>query len=105
MTDSKAKARFLRKVDKRGPNGCWIWKAAHSSPSEPTPSVLPYGNFRYEGKMQGAHRVSFKMFNGEIPRGKHVMSTCNTPLCVNPEHLSLGYPDEREKIKRRDNSK
>jgi HNH endonuclease len=100
MTDSKDIERFLRKVNKRGAGGCWIWKAALTRPSEPTPAVLPYGQFHYQGKVQGAHRVSFKMFKGEIPRGMHVMHTCTNPGCVNPEHLSLGYPDERDKIKK-----
>ena len=37
-----------------------------------------------------AHRISWRLFRGEIPRGRGVFHKCDTPLCINPLHLFLG---------------
>ncbi len=86
--------RFMDKVDKGDGKGCWKWCGARTSPRTPSPTVKPYGQFWHEGKTQSAHRVSYKLFKGDIPRGLQVMHTCVNPLCVNPDHLRLGYADE-----------
>lgn len=40
--------------------------------------------------MTGAHRVSYRVFVGEIPDGLFVLHRCDNPPCCNPEHLFLG---------------
>lgn len=71
--------RFWSKVEIV--DGCWEWNAAICSGG--------YGVFR-DGKMEGAHRVAFRLTFGEIPDGMHVLHHCDNPPCCNPAHLFLG---------------
>ena len=66
-------------------NGCWIWIGAkqHS-----------YGKMRFMMKDVRAHRASWMIHFGEIPEGMSVLHRCDTPLCVNPNHLFLGTQQE-----------
>lgn len=72
--------RFLTKVDKN-PNGCWLWTGA---------KVAGYGHMRVKDKDWKAHRVAWTLYKGEIPKDLCVCHSCDTPLCVNPDHLFLG---------------
>lgn len=71
-------ARFLSKVNKT--STCWQWNGATS---------LSYGMFRYEGRMQQAHRVAYQLFRGDIPEGLHLDHLCLNKGCVNPDHLEV----------------
>ncbi len=42
------------------------------------------------GRGDKAHRVSFRLFKGEIPEGKIVLHSCDIRCCVNPAHLRAG---------------
>ena len=83
MKEAWYTALFWAKVEKRGPDDCWLWTAGHNDKG--------YGSFGFRGRVQGAHRVSYILANGPIePSSLCVMHSCDTPLCVNPAHLSLG---------------
>lgn len=76
-------ARFLSKVTvPLGKNVCWLWTAAESKPGR--------GVFqRPRCKVEGAARVSYRLFRGEIPAGHEIDHLCQVPACVNPAHLQV----------------
>lgn len=76
--------RFMEKVNKVE-NGCWLWTAYCMKNG--------YGLFRTPAKNELAHRVAYRLFNGILDK-RDVMHSCDTPACVNPEHLSLGTRKE-----------
>ena len=63
-------------------SGCWLWVG--------TWSMKGYGNLVVKGKTYRAHRLQWERFNGPIPDGLIVCHRCDTPPCVNPDHLFLG---------------
>ncbi|WEU68275.1 HNH homing endonuclease [Escherichia phage vB_Ec_Tarrare] len=53
-----------------------------------------YGLTHLNGKTMLAHRVAYIKAKGAVPDGMVIMHTCDTPLCVNPEHLKAGTQRE-----------
>lgn len=74
--------RYWEKVEIRGPDACWPWRACIKSTG--------YGLFNSGIKTRTAHRISWELRNGEIPEGLCVLHHCDRPDCVNPAHLWLG---------------
>ena len=46
----------------------------------------------------GAHRASYLLFRGPIPRGHEVHHVCLTDLCVEPQHLDPLTPQEKRQL-------
>lgn len=96
--------RFYRKVDNVGDGAlCWIWNASLTRGG--------YGQIRVKKKngrwtMARAHRVSWELHYGKIPKKLKVLHRCDNPRCISPYHLFLGttkdnYNDMKEKGRRR----
>lgn len=55
--------------------------------------VMGYGRLHYEGKPVFAHRLAYKLVNGDWPKPKGLHS-CNVSLCINPRHIRAGTQQE-----------
>ncbi len=94
IRESTVPARFEGKYIPEPMSGCWLWTGGLDTHG--------YGQMRNErGKVELAHRISYRLHHGD-PAGLVVRHRCDTPSCVNPDHLQLGtYADNAQDMVRR----
>ena len=63
-------------------SGCHLWLG--------TVDEDGYGVAYIEGGRMKAHRLAWVLANGPVPDGLLVCHHCDTPACVNPDHLFTG---------------
>lgn len=88
--------RFEGKYIPEPNSGCWLWIG----------SLLPkgYGCFSTsKGNNERAHRFAWRNLKGPIPEGMFVCHKCDTPSCVNPDHLFLGTHQDNMRDRNRKN--
>lgn len=87
---------FDERIDKNGPNGCWIWKGSLT--------VQGYGRVVLKAKEDGewkilleerAHRLSWMLtYKVPIPKGLLACHSCDVKECVRAEHIFIGTPKQ-----------
>ena len=85
---NRDEARFFEKFIPEPNSGCWLWTGAICKGN------AGYGQMRWKGKTQSAHRVSFEIHKGILPSDLDICHTCDVPSCVNPDHLFSGTRSE-----------
>lgn len=89
ITGQELHDKFMSYVYPEPNTGCWLWAGGKNDDG--------YGKFRYLGvkiKSSLAHRISYFFHKGEFDEKLCVCHTCDTPCCVNPQHLFLGTHHE-----------
>lgn len=85
--------RFWAKVNKDGPTArlelgpCWVWVGRVWNHG--------YGSIDEHGQRILAHRASWEIANGPLPKWSGRIETvvrhrCDNPICVRPGHLEVG---------------
>jgi len=77
--DKKIKNRLMSKIDKDSDSGSWNWTASKNDKG--------YGILYVVGRGKLAHRISYFIFVGKIPKNKELDHLCRNRGCVNPKHL------------------
>ena len=63
-------------------DGCLLWSGAKNGNG--------YGSIWFDVKYHSVHRVAYMIMNGDLSSDDVVCHICDTPLCINPDHLYAG---------------
>lgn len=90
MKPKLTREQIVAKAQPVTESGCWIWIGSLTAKG--------YGQVSWHGSNEKrAHRLFYELHVGPIPLGVCVLHKCDTPACVNPDHLRLGSKTENAK--------
>lgn len=86
--------RFEKKYIPEPNSGCWLWTGSVD--------LRGYGKIGIDYKTVTATHAAHELFIGPVAEGSHVLHTCDTPACVNPQHLYVGthWDNMADKVRR-----
>ncbi len=94
ISEDKKIRNILVSFEKRAikKEGCWGWNGYIAKTGY---SIL---SSRYLNESR-AHRISYILHKGKIPKGLFVLHSCHNRACTNPDHLRIGTNKENMRDK------
>ena len=81
-------AHILRMIEYDTNGGCWLWRGELIGARYGRTDLLGRGIWTL------AHRLSWRVFFGDIAEGLVICHRCDVPQCCNPAHLFAGTMKE-----------
>lgn len=81
--------RFFAKISPEPNTGCWLWTGCTNTGGY---GQITLANGNPGGQAITAHRLSYVLRHGEIPKGLFLDHICRMRICVNPNHLRIVTP-------------
>lgn len=82
--------QFVQSFKRMEGSGCWIWQQSIDDRG--------YGKTSWKGSTGPAHRLSYRIFKGDVEIGKEIHHECKNRACINPEHLTCLTPGEHKAV-------
>jgi hypothetical protein len=94
MTQEQRVSRLFSKIIPEPMSGCHLWNGCFDKDG--------YGKTTWNYKHKRVHRVVFELAHGPISEGSLIQHICDTPSCVNIDHLRLGtsLSNMQDKVKK-----
>lgn len=75
--------QIFNRIEIEPNTGCWLWTGPYDKNG--------YGKMGYNYAHWRTHRLVFSLVNNiTLDKNKLVCHRCDTPSCINPDHLFLG---------------